>query len=129
MKLLLESVKSVVVGSVVGQQRSASGRNEMAWLNSGDRRIFETGWPLRRNTDGFCKIGQHFHGCGIVVSFYFLAQAVKINPVGTGSAVWIGVAGTAILGIILFSESAALTRLVCILFYSRRHCEFETDNP
>jgi quaternary ammonium compound-resistance protein SugE len=52
----------------------------------------------------------------MIASFYFLSQALKIIPVGTGYAVWtgIGAAGTAILGIILFSESAALPRLACI---------------
>ena len=53
---------------------------------------------------------------GMVASFYFLAQALKTIPVGTGYAVWtgIGAAGTAILGIVLFAESASLSRLVCI---------------
>jgi quaternary ammonium compound-resistance protein SugE len=53
---------------------------------------------------------------GMIASFYFLAQALKTIPVGTGYAIWtgIGAAGTAILGIILFSESAALPRLLCI---------------
>jgi len=52
----------------------------------------------------------------MVASFYFLAQALKTIPVGTGYAVWtgIGAAGTAILGIVLFAESASLSRLVCI---------------
>jgi multidrug transporter EmrE-like cation transporter len=46
----------------------------------------------------------------------FLAQALKTIPLGTGYAVWtgIGASGTAILGIILFAESAALPRLACI---------------
>lgn len=50
------------------------------------------------------------------LSIYFLAQALKSLPIGTAYAVWtgIGAAGTAILGIILFSESRALPRLVCI---------------
>jgi len=48
--------------------------------------------------------------------FLFLAQALKFISVGTGYAIWtgIGAAGTAILGIILFSEPASLPRLVCI---------------
>jgi quaternary ammonium compound-resistance protein SugE len=41
---------------------------------------------------------------------------LKTIPVGTGYAIWtgIGAAGTAILGIILFAESAAWSRLACI---------------
>jgi quaternary ammonium compound-resistance protein SugE len=52
----------------------------------------------------------------MVASFYFLANALKTIPVGTGYAVWtgIGAAGTAILGIFLFGESAAPARLACI---------------
>jgi Small Multidrug Resistance protein len=47
----------------------------------------------------------------------FLSRpGVKDDPIGTGYAVWtgIGAAGTANLGIVLFAESAALPRLVCI---------------
>ena len=52
----------------------------------------------------------------MIASFYFLAQSLRTIPVGTAYAIWtgIGAAGTAILGIILFSESAAPPRLVCI---------------
>jgi len=52
----------------------------------------------------------------MMASFYFLAQALKTIPVGTAYAIWtgIGATGTAILGIVLFSESAALPRLFCI---------------
>jgi len=44
-----------------------------------------------------------------------IAGAVKTIPLGTGYAVWtgIGAAGTAIVGIILFSESADTVRLLC----------------
>jgi quaternary ammonium compound-resistance protein SugE len=53
---------------------------------------------------------------GMLASFYFLAQALKTLPVGTGYAIWtgIGAVGTAILGILLFSESTAPARLVSI---------------
>jgi quaternary ammonium compound-resistance protein SugE len=52
----------------------------------------------------------------MAASFYFLAQALKVIPVGTGYAVWtgIGAAGTAIFGIALFGESAAPARVACI---------------
>jgi quaternary ammonium compound-resistance protein SugE len=52
----------------------------------------------------------------MLASFYFLAQALKVIPVGTGYAVWtgIGAAGTAILGIFLFAEAASISRLFCI---------------
>jgi quaternary ammonium compound-resistance protein SugE len=52
----------------------------------------------------------------MIASFYFLAQALKSIPVGTGYAVWIGIRaiGTAILGIVWFAESSALPRLASL---------------
>jgi quaternary ammonium compound-resistance protein SugE len=52
----------------------------------------------------------------MIASVYFLAVAVRTIPLGTGYAVWtgIGAVGTAIFGIILFSEPATLARLGCI---------------
>jgi quaternary ammonium compound-resistance protein SugE len=52
----------------------------------------------------------------MIASFFFLAQAVKSLPVGTAYAIWtgIGAAGTAILGIVLFGESAGWPRLACL---------------
>jgi quaternary ammonium compound-resistance protein SugE len=49
-------------------------------------------------------------------SFYFLAQALKTLPVGTGYAVWtgIGAVGTAIVGILVLGESKDVGRLVSI---------------
>jgi multidrug transporter EmrE-like cation transporter len=45
-----------------------------------------------------------------------LGLALKSLPVGTAYAVWtgIGAVGTATLGIVLFSEPATVSRLVCI---------------
>jgi quaternary ammonium compound-resistance protein SugE len=52
----------------------------------------------------------------MAASVWFLALALRAIPVGTGYAVWtgIGAAGTAILGIVLFSESAHPGRLLSI---------------
>jgi quaternary ammonium compound-resistance protein SugE len=52
----------------------------------------------------------------MIVSLGFLGLALKTLPVGTAYAIWTGVGtiGTAILGMILFGESAAVARLVCI---------------
>lgn len=49
-------------------------------------------------------------------SLYLLMAAIKILPVGTAYAVWtgMGAVGVAILGIILFKESAGLYRLLSI---------------
>ncbi len=49
-------------------------------------------------------------------SLYLLMAAIKFLPVGTAYAVWtgMGAVGVAILGIVLFKESAELYRLLSI---------------
>jgi quaternary ammonium compound-resistance protein SugE len=90
----------------------------MAWTLLIVAGFLEILWAISlRYTDGLTNISW-----GIVTivsglaSFYCLAQAIKTIPIGTGYAVWtgIGAVGTAILGIALFAESAALPRLVCM---------------
>lgn len=80
--------------------------------------LLEIGWAVGlKYTDGFSRpLPSLFTIATMVASFYFLAQALKVIPVGTGYAVWtgIGAVGTAILGIVLFAESTALPRLLCI---------------
>jgi quaternary ammonium compound-resistance protein SugE len=53
---------------------------------------------------------------GLAASMVCLALAVRTIPIGTGYAVWtgIGAVGTVILGIILFDESRAASRLLFI---------------
>jgi quaternary ammonium compound-resistance protein SugE len=90
----------------------------MAWISLIIAGILEIFWAISlKYTDGFSKLwASVFTVGGMIASFYFLAQALKVIPVGTGYAIWtgIGAAGTAILGIILFSEPASLPRLICI---------------
>ena len=80
--------------------------------------LLEVGWAIGlKYTQGFTKpLPSILTIITMIASFYFLAQALKTIPVGTGYAVWtgIGAVGTAILGIVLFAESAALPRLLCI---------------
>ena len=90
----------------------------MAWLFLYIAGLLEIFWAISlKNTDGFRNLRWSvLTVVGMTASFYFLAQALKTIPVGTAYAVWtgIGAAGTAILGIMLFSESAALPRIACI---------------
>ena len=90
----------------------------MAWIHLIIAGLLEIFWAISlKYTDGFSKLWPSVLTiCGMIASFYFLAQALKTIPVGTGYAIWtgIGAAGTAILGIILFSELASLPRLLCI---------------
>lgn len=88
------------------------------WLSLGIAGLFEIVWAVGlKYTDGFSKlIPSLITLWAMGISLYFLGQALKTIPLGTGYAVWtgIGAAGTAILGIILFAESAQLVRLLCI---------------
>jgi quaternary ammonium compound-resistance protein SugE len=90
----------------------------MAWIHLLIAGLLEIFWAISlKYTDGFSKLRPTVLTiAGMIASFYFLAQALKTIPVGTGYAIWtgIGAAGTAILGIILFSEPASLPRLLCI---------------
>jgi quaternary ammonium compound-resistance protein SugE len=90
----------------------------MAWIHLIVAGILEIFWAVSlKYTDGFSRLWPSiFTVAGMIASFYFLAQALKTIPVGTGYAIWtgIGAAGTAILGIILFAESAAWPRVACI---------------
>lgn len=101
----------------------------MAWINLIIAGLLEIGWAIGlKYTDGFTKVGLSvFTVLTMIASFYFLAQALKIIPVGTGYAVWtgIGAVGTATLGIILFAESSSIPRLFCIDF--GRYCRFENN--
>ena len=90
----------------------------MAWIYLGIAGVLEIFWAISlKYTDGFSRLWPSVATIGgMIASFYFLAQALKTIPVGTGYAVWtgIGAAGTAILGIVLFAEPASLPRLFCI---------------
>ena len=90
----------------------------MAWIYLVIAGLLEILWALSlKYTNGFARLWPStVTVCGMVASFYFLAQALKSISVGTGYAIWtgIGAAGTAILGIVLFSEPASPPRLLCI---------------
>ena len=88
------------------------------WLSLGIAGVFEVVWAVGlKYTDGFSRLWPSvFTLLAMAVSLYFLAQAIRTIPLGTGYAVWTGVgaAGTAIMGIILFAESTHVLRLLCI---------------
>lgn len=87
----------------------------MPWIFLLIAGLLEIGWAIGlKYTVGFTRVGPSLATAAtMVASFYFLSQAVKAIPIGTAYAVWtgIGAAGTALLGILLFSESIAPARL------------------
>jgi quaternary ammonium compound-resistance protein SugE len=80
--------------------------------------LFEIAWAIGlKYTDGFTRLlPTALTLAAMIVSVVCLALALRAIPVGTGYAVWtgIGAVGTAILGIVLFGESASVARLGCI---------------
>jgi quaternary ammonium compound-resistance protein SugE len=90
----------------------------MAWLLLGIAGLAEICWVIGlKYSDGFTKLWWSvFTLVTLAISMVLLGLAVKTLPIGTGYAVWtgIGAVGAAILGIVLFSESANMVRLACI---------------
>jgi len=80
--------------------------------------LMEVVWAIGlKYTEGFSRpLPSIITVAAMIGSVWLLALALKSIPVGTGYAVWtgIGVIGTAILGIVLFSEPATVARIACI---------------
>ena len=89
-----------------------------AWIMLAVAGLFEIAWAIGlKYTDGFTKTVPSILTIGaMILSMYMLAAAARVLPIGTAYAVWtgIGAVGAALLGIMLFNESANLTRLLCI---------------
>lgn len=90
----------------------------MNWIILFVAGLFEIGWAIGlKYTDGFTKlwptIGTIF---SMSTSFILLGLALKTLPVGTAYAIWVGIGavGTALLGILLFNESADTLKLVSL---------------
>src|SRR5262245_11730376 len=90
----------------------------MAWVYLLLAGLFEVGWAIGlKYTDGFTRlVPSLWTVAAMVMSLALLGLALKTLPVGTAYAVWtgIGAVGTAALGIYLFGEPAAATRLTSI---------------
>lgn len=54
---------------------------------------------------------------GLAASFFFLAQATKVLPLGTAYAVWtgIGAVGAVIVGIVVFKEPVTAVRMLFVV--------------
>lgn len=90
----------------------------MNWVILVTAGLFEIGWAIGlKYTEGFTRlwptVGTVF---AMLISLGLLGIAMKSLPVGTAYAIWVGVGaiGTAILGIVLFDESASAARLISL---------------
>lgn len=90
----------------------------MPWIYLLLAGLFEIGFALGlKYSEGFTRL---WPSVGTVVaagiSLWLLTQAMKQIPIGTAYAVWtgIGAMGVAVLGIVLFNDSASPARLACV---------------
>jgi quaternary ammonium compound-resistance protein SugE len=89
-----------------------------AWIMLAAAGLFEIVWVIGlKYSEGFTKtVPSTITLAAMGASMWLLAQAVRDLPIGTAYAVWtgIGAVGAALLGIMLFQESANLVRIGCI---------------
>jgi len=90
----------------------------MAWILLVIAGILEVGWAIGlKYTEGFTRLWPSIGtATAMAASVGLLGLAMKSLPVGTAYAVWVGVGavGTAILGMVLFSEAASIGRLISL---------------
>jgi quaternary ammonium compound-resistance protein SugE len=90
----------------------------LAWVYLIIAGLLEVCWAIGlKYTEGFTRLWPSvFTLVTLAASMLLLARAARELPIGTAYAVWVGIGafGAAVLGIILFQESASLARLICL---------------
>jgi len=80
--------------------------------------LLEVGWAIGlKYTEGFTRLWPSVWTIlSMLLSVGLLGVAMKSLPVGTAYAVWtgIGAIGNAVMGIVLFNESASVIRLLSL---------------
>lgn len=87
-----------------------------SWLVLVAAGLFEIGWAVGlKAAEGRAWV-LAATGAAMIASVALLYVAMRELPLGTSYAVWtgIGAVGTAVVGILVFGESAAALRLLCI---------------
>ena len=81
--------------------------------------LLEICWAIGlKYTDGFTKlIPSIFTLITLALSMFMLAKAAQIIPIGTAYGIWVGIGalGAAIMGIVLFQESASPSRIFFLI--------------
>lgn len=90
----------------------------IAWVYLVCAGLLEICWAIGlKYTQGFTKFWPSAFTLGtLALSMFLLAKAAQSLPIGTAYAIWVGIGafGAALLGIVLFGESASLPRLACL---------------
>lgn len=90
-----------------------------AWILLVVAGLLEVAWALGlKASEGFTRLWPSlFTLVAMLASFYLLAQAMKVLPVGTAYAIWVGIGalGTVVLGMLIYGDSASPLRLLSLL--------------
>lgn len=90
----------------------------MAWLYLFIAGLLEIAWAVGlKLSDGFSRdkpVTGGLTALGMILSFYFLALALRTLPLGTAYATWtgIGAIGTLVVGMIWFDEPFGWLRVL-----------------
>ncbi len=91
-----------------------------SWLILFFAGLFEVSWAVGlKFTQGFTKVLPSILTiAGMIFSFIFLSIALKKLPLSVAYAVWtgIGIAGTSILGVIVFQEALSISKIIFVGF-------------
>lgn len=87
----------------------------LAWMYLICAGLLEVCWAIGlKYTDGFTRLWPSvFTLTTLTASMFLLAKAAQTLPIGTAYAIWVGIGalGAAILGIVIFQESASMLRI------------------
>ncbi len=90
-----------------------------AWIMLTIAGLLEVGWAIGlKASEGFTRpLPSALTIVAMAGSFFLLARAMQVLPVGTAYAIWVGIGalGTVALGIVIFGESASTARLVSVV--------------
>lgn len=95
-----------------------------AWVVLVIAGLFEVFWTIGlKYTEGFTKLfPSTLTVLAMIISMYLLGKAANVLPIGTAYGVWVGIGavGAAVLGIVLFNETASPLRIffICLLISS-----------
>ncbi|MFC4157788.1 DMT family transporter [Chitinimonas lacunae] len=90
----------------------------MHWIYLLIAGAMEVAWMVgMKYSAGFSRPGwSAFTLAAMGVSFFCLAKAIKVLPLGTAYAIWtgIGAVGGVVVGVVLFNEPRDWPRLLCV---------------
>ena len=103
---------------LAGGRAIKRGNVSTAWLALLLAGLLEVGWALGlKYSDGLTRFWPSVATViAVVFSFGLLGLSLKSVPFGTAYALWtgIGAAGTMIIGMVVFGESADVFRVACL---------------